>query len=110
MQVTEVNSDGLKRDFKVVIEAKEISEKVENKLRELSARVKIPGFRPGKAPLHLLTQRYGPSGMGAVLASAVTDSSAQARNQRGRRPAAQPQLATDSFEDSTNLESHRPSR
>src|SRR3546814_5132155 len=87
MQVTEVNSDGLKRDFKVVIEAKEISEKVENKLRELSARVKIPGFRPGKAPIKLLKQRYGPSVMGEVLERAVTDSSAQALNERGLRPA-----------------------
>src|SRR3546814_10465723 len=90
MQVTEVNSDGLKRDFKVVIEAKEITEKVENRLREISARVKIPGFRPGKAPIKLLKQRYGPSVMGEVLERAVTDSSAQALNERGLRPAVQP--------------------
>ncbi|HEY9550504.1 MAG TPA: trigger factor, partial [Kiloniellaceae bacterium] len=104
MQVTEVNSDGLKRDFKVVIEAKEISEKVENKLRELSARVKIPGFRPGKAPIKLLKQRYGPSVMGEVLERAVTDSSAQALNERGLRPAVQPKIAIDSFEEGKNLE------
>src|SRR3546814_11220478 len=104
MQVTEVNSDGLKRDFKVVIEAKEISEKVENKLRELSARVKIPGFRPGKAPIKLLKQRYGPSVMGEVLERAVTDSSAQALNEPGPRPAAQPNKARDSFQEGQNLE------
>src|SRR3546814_20308783 len=98
MQVTEVNSDGLKRDFKVVIEAKEITEKVENRLREISARVKIPGFRPGKAPIKLLKQRYGPSVMGEVLERAVTDSSAQALNERGLRPAVQPQIALDSFD------------
>src|SRR3546814_21200123 len=104
MQVTEVNSDGLKRDFKVVIEAKEITEKVENRLREISARVKIPGFRPGKAPIKLLKQRYGPSVMGEVLVRAVTDSSAQALNERGLRPAVQPKIAIDSFEEGKNLE------
>ena len=104
MQVTEVGSDGLKRDFKVVIEAKEINEKVENKLRELSARVKIPGFRPGKAPIKLLKQRYGPSVMGEVLERAVTDSSAQALNERGLRPAVQPKIEIDSFEDGKDLE------
>jgi trigger factor len=104
MQVTEVNSDGLKRDFKVVIEAKEITEKVENRLRELSARVKIPGFRPGKAPIKLLKQRYGPSVMGEVLERAVTDSSAQALNERGLRPAVQPKIEIDSFEDGKDLE------
>jgi trigger factor len=104
MQVTEVNSDGLKRDFKVVIEAKEITEKVENRLRELSVRVKIPGFRPGKAPIKLLKQRYGPSVMGEVLERAVTDSSAQALNERGLRPAVQPKIEIDSFEDGKDLE------
>ncbi len=104
MQVTEVNSDGLKRDFKVVIEAKEINEKVEDRLRELSARVKVPGFRPGKAPIKLLKQRYGPSVMGEVLERAVTDSSAQALNERGLRPAVQPKIEIDSFADGQDLE------
>jgi trigger factor len=104
MQVTEVSSEGLKRDFKVVIEAKEINEKVENRLREISARVKVPGFRPGKAPIKLLKQRYGPSVMGEVLERAVTDSSAQAINERGLRPAVQPKIEIDSFEDGKDLE------
>jgi len=104
MQVTEVNSDGLKRDFKVVIEAKEISDKVETRLREISVRVKIPGFRPGKAPIKLLKQRYGPSVMGEVLERAVTDSSAQALNERGLRPAVQPKIEIDSFEEGEDLE------
>ena len=104
MQVTEVNSEGLKRDFKVVIGAKEIGEKVEERLRELSARVKIPGFRPGKAPIKLLKQRYGPSVMGEVLERAVTDSSAQALNERGLRPAVQPKIEIVSFDDGKDLE------
>src|SRR3546814_7804973 len=104
MQVTEVNSDGLKRDFKVVIESKEITEKVENRLREISARVKIPGFRPGKAPIKLLKQRYGPSVMGEVLERAVTDSSAQALNERDMRPDVQPKIEIDSFTDGKDLE------
>ena len=104
MQVTEVNSEGLKRDFKVVIGAKEIGEKVEQRLREISGRVKIPGFRPGKAPIKLLKQRYGPSVMGEVLERAVTDSSAQALNERGLRPAVQPKIEIVSFDDGKDLE------
>src|SRR3546814_20080265 len=99
MQVTEVNSDGLKRDFKVVIEAKEITETVENRLREISDRVKIPGFRPGKAPIKLLQQRYGPSVMGEVLERAVTDSSPQDLNEPGLRPGVQPTTEIATFDD-----------
>src|SRR3546814_6217821 len=104
MQVTEVNSDGLKRDFKVVIEAKEITEKVENRLREISARVKISGFRPGKAPIKLLKQRYGPAVMGEVMVRAVTDSYAPALNELGRRPAVQHKIKFDYFEEDKDLE------
>ena len=104
MQVTEVSSEGLKRDFKVVIGAKEIGEKVEARLRELSGKVKVPGFRPGKAPIKLLKQRFGPSVMGEVLERAVTDSSAQALNERGLRPAVQPKIEIVSFDDGQDLE------
>jgi trigger factor len=104
MQVTETNTDGLKRDFKVVIDAKEINDKIETRLRELSVRMKIPGFRPGKAPLKLLKQRYGSSVMGEILERAVTDSSAQALNERGLRPAVQPKIEIDSFAEGKDLE------
>src|SRR3546814_8500909 len=42
--------------------------------------------------------------MGEVLERAVTDSSAQALNERGLRPAVQPKIAIDSFEEGKNLE------
>src|SRR3546814_5239485 len=56
------------------------------------------------APIKLLKQRYGPSVMGEVLERAVTDSSAQALNERGLRPAVQPKIEIDSFEDGKDLE------
>src|SRR3546814_20728753 len=83
-----------------------ITEKVENRRREISARVKIPGFRPGKAPIKLLKQRYGPSVMGEVLERAVTDSSAQALNERGLRPAVQPKIEIDRSAEHTLNSSH----
>src|SRR3546814_17229740 len=42
--------------------------------------------------------------MGEVLERAVTDSSAQALNERGLRPAVQPKIAIDSFEEGKTLE------
>src|SRR3546814_10941036 len=42
--------------------------------------------------------------MGEVLERAVTDSSAQALNERGLRPAVQPKIEIDSFEDGKDLE------
>ena len=67
MQVTETNSEGLKRAYTVIISAADIAEKVEGRLQELGGKVTVPGFRPGKVPLTILKQRFGTSVRGEVL-------------------------------------------
>lgn len=104
MQVTEKNADGLKREFKVVIAADDLKEKVEGRLQELGGQVKLPGFRPGKVPLNILKQRFGTSVMGEVLERAVNDSSTQAMNERGLRPAVAPKIEIVSFDEGKDLE------
>ncbi len=104
MQVTETHTEGLKREYKVLISAKDIDEKVTGKLEELGAKVKVPGFRPGKVPMKVLRQRFAKSVMGEVLESAVNDSSSQALNERGLRPAVQPKIEITSFDEGKDLE------
>ena len=104
MQVTETNAEGLKRAFKVQLEAREIDEKLTGRLVELGNNVKVPGFRPGKVPIQILKQRFGKSVMGEVLERAVTDSSNQALSERGLRPALQPKIEITSFDEGKDLE------
>ncbi len=104
MQVTETNADGLKREFKVVIAASDIEQKVEGRLQELSGQVKLPGFRPGKVPLTILKRRFGSSVMGEVVERAVNDSSTQALTERGLRPAVAPKIEIVSFDEGKDLE------
>ena len=54
MRVTETLNEGLKRAFKVVVEAGEIDTKVNNRLAEIAPTLNLPGFRPGKVPPSLL--------------------------------------------------------
>ena len=54
MQVTELSAEGLKREYKVVVEAAEIEGQVAHRLEELKGRIRMPGFRPGKVPIALL--------------------------------------------------------
>jgi trigger factor len=92
MQVTETNTEGLKREFKVIVPAHEVQDKIEGKLTELGRRIRLPGFRPGKVPLPLLKQRYGQTVRGEVVEQAVNDSSARVMSERGLRAAGQPQI------------------
>ncbi len=74
MQVTQTLSDGLKREFKVVVSAKDIDEKLNDRLAELGRTLRLPGFRPGKVPSKILKQRFGRSVMGEILEQAVNES------------------------------------
>jgi trigger factor len=104
MQITETNTEGLKHEFKVVVEAGDIAKRVETRLQEIGRQVKLPGFRPGKVPLTVLRQRYGSSVRGEVLERAVTDSSTEAMREHKLRPALQPKVEIVSFNEGTDLE------
>src|SRR5262249_21576595 len=73
-------------------------------LVELGRSIKLPGFRPGKVPLHVLRKRYGSSLRGEVLENTVNDSSSQAIRERGLRPALQPKIEIVSFDEGGDLE------
>ena len=103
MQVTEEKNEGLQREFVITLEASEIDEKVQSRLREIGKNQKIPGFRPGKAPMSILKQRFGQAVMGEVLERAVGDSSQQVIQERGLRPAGQPDISVESFDEGQDL-------
>lgn len=104
MQITQTNADGLKREFKVVIAAKDIDEKMGLRLEELGQSIRVPGFRPGKVPKAVLKQRFGPSVVSEILEKSVADSANQAMTEKGVRPALQPKIEITSYEEGTDLE------
>ena len=104
MQVTELSAEGLKREYKVVVQAAEIEDQVAHRLEELKGRVRMPGFRPGKVPIALLRKQYGRSVMGEVLERAVNQGSQQAIAEHELRPALRPKIEVTSFDEGADLE------
>jgi trigger factor len=104
MQVTELSADGLRREFKIVLPAKDIDEKVTSRLEEIGGTVALPGFRRGHVPKALLKKRFGSAIMGEVLERALSDSSTQAMAERGLRPAMQPKIEVTAFAEGADLE------
>jgi trigger factor len=74
MQVKETLSEGLKREYQVVVPAADLDQRVNAKLDEIKDRVNIAGFRPGKVPMSHLKRVYGKSVMSEVIQQAVNDS------------------------------------
>jgi trigger factor len=92
MQVTETLSEGLKREFKVVVPAAELDAKVNERLDELKGRIRIDGFRPGKVPVSHLKRMYGRSAMAEVIEATVRDANNQIVSERGYKLAAEPKV------------------
>jgi trigger factor len=92
MQVTETLSEGLKREYKVVVPASELDSKVNARLDELKDRVRINGFRPGKVPVTHLRRLYGRSAMAEVIEATVRDTNNQIVSERGYKLAADPKV------------------
>ena len=104
MQVTETNAEGLKREFRVVVPAGELEEKVISRLGEIGRTIQLRGFRPGKVPMQILRQRFGNSVRGEVLESTLQDTSADAIREHNLRPALPPKVDVVSFSEGTDLE------
>jgi len=92
MQVTELPADGMKRQFKIVVPAGDLSAKVDERLAELAQTAQLPGFRKGKVPVGLLKKQYGQALYGEALEQAVNQSTAKAIEDRGLKPALQPRV------------------
>jgi len=92
MQVTETLSEGLKREYKVVVPASELDAKVNARLDELKDRVRINGFRPGKVPVTHLKRMYGRSAMAEVIEATVRDTNNQIVSEHGYKLAADPKV------------------
>ena len=73
MQVKETLSEGLKREYEVVVPAADLDQRVNAKLDEIKGRVNIAGFRPGKVPMSHLKRVYGKSVMSEVIQQTVND-------------------------------------
>lgn len=104
MQVTETTSEGLKRSYRVVVEAEVIAAKIDEQLTDISGRIQMKGFRPGKVPTSLVKKLHGDSIRGDVLQEALNASSQELFEERNLKPALQPNIEVIAFDDGKDLE------
>lgn len=74
MQISIDQSEGLERLVNISLEPNDIQSKVDAKLVELGKEVRLKGFRQGKVPKKILTQRFGQHARQEVLGQLMQDS------------------------------------
>lgn len=92
MQITETVSEGLRREYKIVVGAADLDAKLTGRIEEMKGQVHLKGFRPGKAPVSYLKKSFGKSMMGEIIEAAVSESSQKAIADNALKPAFQPRV------------------
>ena len=92
MQVTETLNEGLKRGYSIVVTAKELEAKVNEKLEEARPEVEMKGFRKGKVPMALLKKQFGQRVMGEAMQESIDGAMSEHFEKTGDRPAMQPEV------------------
>lgn len=92
MEVSLSETGGLTRRLDVAVPATEVASEVAQRLKRLSRTARLKGFRPGKAPLAVITKQFGEQVRAEVVNDLMRRSFAQAVSERRLRPAGGPRI------------------
>ncbi|MDH4173705.1 MAG: trigger factor [Betaproteobacteria bacterium] len=82
----------LERRLQMKVPLAGIEQEIDQRLKKLARNAKMPGFRPGKVPMKVLAQTYGPQLRSEVLGDAVQKAFTDAVREANLRVAGQPRI------------------
>jgi trigger factor len=82
----------LERRLTMSVPVAEIESEIQQRLARLAKNVKVPGFRPGKVPIKMVAQQYGPQVRSDVISDAVKANFADAIREKNLRIAGNPRI------------------
>ncbi len=104
MQVSVQSTGTLERRMTVAVPEERISSEVRQRLDSMRRRVRIDGFRPGKAPLPVVQRRYGKQVREEVIGEVMQSTLYEALEQEKLNPAGMPTIDPESLERQNGLE------
>src|ERR1700716_2222123 len=81
-----------RRELDLEIPADEVSKAMERVAKEFAKVARVPGFRPGKAPVSLIRRRFADDIKGEVVQSLVPERVEKAVSEQKLTPVSQPQV------------------
>jgi trigger factor len=81
-----------RRELELEIPADEVSKEMERVAKELARVARVPGFRPGKAPISLIRRRFADDIKGEVLQTLVPDRVEKAVAEQKLTPVSRPEV------------------
>ena len=82
----------LERRVSMSVPVQDVDRQVGDRLKKIARDVKMPGFRPGKVPLKIVLQQYGPQVRSEVIGDAVQKAFTDAVKEANLKVAGQPRI------------------
>ena len=95
--------DSCKKKIKFDIAFKDYQAKVQSSYLALARQVKVPGFRPGKAPMSMLEKRFGPNVKKEVMTQLVSERLAEVIEEKGFHSVSPPKILEVEAEEGTDI-------
>ena len=93
-----VDESPTKKILTFEVPAEDVKAATEKTIKVFAKQVRLPGFRPGKAPAHIIRQRFTEEIKGEVLERLIQESLAEALREKNLIPLGQPKIADLKFE------------
>lgn len=90
MQVSVEKTSELSRKMTVSVPEEVVQEKIAARLKSLAREVKVDGFRPGKAPQHVIKKMYGDRVRGEIAGDLIQSTYYEALQNQDLKPAGHP--------------------
>lgn len=92
MQVSVEKISKIERRMTVTIPANQVEEAFDRQIKLVAEKANIQGFRPGKAPLNVIKQRYGNEARSEALGEVIQQSLYKALAEQNLKPVSMPKI------------------
>ena len=93
----------LKREVKVSVPSSFVEAKKMQRFEQIAKTAKLPGFRPGKAPINIIQSQYGNQVNQEILSDVLESTYVEAVTEKELKPAGPPEVSIDQFVDGSEF-------
>jgi len=104
MEATTAQANELERSVDLSIAIADIEKEMDQRLKRMGKNIKMPGFRPGKVPLHIVKQQYGDQARHEILSEQLDRVFGETVTAQKLRVAGYPRIEPKTTESTTHIE------
>jgi trigger factor len=103
IEITTKKSDGVARHLEVKVPVETVADAENKAAHRYASKLRLPGFRPGKAPAAVVRKRFGPAIREEALNSLLNDAYKEVLEREKIQPAGQPRVEHVHFDEGQPL-------